>query len=125
MTRQEKAAEREEACTTLHEHLKPGDTVCLILRSVSRSGMTRHISTLIQSADGGGLWDVSHLVARATGNRLAKQGVIMGGCGMDMGFALVYELGCRLWPQGTPEPHGRRNGEPDSEGGYALRYRWL
>lgn len=23
------------------------------------------------------------------------------------------------------EPHGRRNGDPDSDGGYALKHRWL
>ena len=49
---------------------------------------------------------------------------IQGG-GMDMGFKAVYSLGRSLWPNGTPEPHGTRNGEPDSCGGYALNQRWL
>jgi hypothetical protein len=47
----------------------------------------------------------------------------VGGCGMDMCFHTVYLLGLAMWPQGTPEPHSRRNGTPDSNGGYALRYR--
>jgi hypothetical protein len=40
---------------------------------------------------------------------------------MDMGFDLVYSLGSALWPNGTDTPHGTRNGEPDSDGGYALK----
>jgi hypothetical protein len=54
-----------------------------------------------------------------------RQGIKIGGCGMDMGFALVYNLGSTIWPKGTPKPHGRRNGEPDSDGGYALKHVWL
>ena len=38
---------------------------------------------------------------------------------MDMGFQAVYCLGLSLWPDGTPEPHSTRNGEPDTNGGYA------
>jgi hypothetical protein len=42
-----------------------------------------------------------------------------------MGFAAVYNLGYALWPNGTPEPHGTRNGVPDRDGGYALKQCWL
>lgn len=52
-------------------------------------------------------------------------GVRVGGCGMDMGFHLVYQLGSVLWPKGTKKPHGKRNGEPDYSGGYALKHEWL
>lgn len=44
---------------------------------------------------------------------------------MDMGFHVVYALGSALWPDGTPAPHGTRNGEPDTAGGYALKHEWL
>lgn len=54
-----------------------------------------------------------------------RGGIRIGGCGMDMGFSLVYSLGHTLWPKGTPKPHGKRNGEPDSAGGYALKHSWL
>lgn len=37
----------------------------------------------------------------------------------------VYSLGRTLWPDGTRAPHGRRNGQPDSDGGYALKHSWL
>jgi hypothetical protein len=66
------------------------------------------------------------LAARAMNDRIADNGgIIIGGCGMDMGFALVYNLGSTLWPNGTPEPHGTRNREPDSDGGYALKHNWV
>lgn len=115
-----KAAQREQAKTELRRILKPGDTVHTILRHVSRSGMMRHISVLH------GMQDVTHLVALALDDKRADNGGIKcTGCGMDMGFHLVYNLGATLWPNGTPTPHGRRNGEPDSSGGYALKHQWL
>ena len=45
-----------------------------------------------------------------------------------MGFALVYNLGRTLWPQGFDTPEGYWRNEPldhDPDGGYALRHRWL
>ena len=54
-----------------------------------------------------------------------QQGIRVSGSGMDMGFELVYRLGCYLWPKGTPKPHSHRNGEPDRSGGYALKHSWL
>jgi hypothetical protein len=70
---------------------------------------------------------INHLVAKAIGYRrnLNDGSIVVTGCGMDAGFEVVYALGCAMWPKGTPEPHGKRNGEPDSEGGYALKQEWL
>jgi len=111
---------REQAKTELRKLLKPGDTVHTILRHVSRSGMMRHISLFHEDQC------LDYLVSIACDDKLApRQGIKVTGCGMDMGFALVYNLGAALWPNGTPTPHGRRNGEPDSAGGYALKHQWL
>jgi hypothetical protein len=94
--------ERDEAIARLHEWLKPGDTVYTIVRHVSRSGMSRDISVVVMTPDGP--IHPNWAVARATGMRLVTTGghdaIRIGGCGMDMGFALVYELGARLWPEG-------------------------
>lgn len=70
---------------------------------------------------------IGYLAARAMDSTWDSDrgGIRMGGCGMDMGFAAVYNLGAAMWPKGTPNPHGRRNGEPDSAGGYALKHSWL
>lgn len=118
-------ADRAEALQSLREHFKPGQTVYTILRHVSSSGMSRDIS-VITIDDEGQIRQWDWAVACVLGEPLAKrEGVRVGGCGMDMGFHLVYNLGRTLWPDGTPEPHGTRNGQPDCDGGYALKQRWL
>jgi hypothetical protein len=66
-----------------------------------------------------------------------REGVKIGGCGMDMGFALVYDLSRVLFQdsfdcigEGCPA-NDHRNGDRDytphehSDGGYALRHKWL
>lgn len=70
---------------------------------------------------------IGWLAAKAAGYSwdTDRQGIRMGGCGMDMGFQAVYSLGAALWPNGTKRAHGMRNGEPDHAGGYALKHRWL
>ena len=122
-----KQSEREkmEARERLLEILKPGMTVFTALKHVSASGMSRSIQLKI--VEGGDICDISYYAARAMGDKIDSKhgGIKIGGCGMDMGFALVYNLGMALWPQGTDKPHGTRNGEPDRDGGYALRQRWI
>jgi len=139
--------EREEARERLLEWLKPGDTVYTILRHVSASGMTRHISVVKPYVrEGDGEIDFLHLdynVARALGEREARNrlggrdGIKVGGCGMDMGFHLVYSLSRALWPEGhecigTGCPaNDHTNGDRDytphhhNDGGYCLNQRWL
>lgn len=115
---------KSESRETLLELLKPGDTVYTVLKHVSRSGMMRHIQLKI--VRNGDICDITYHAAVVMGDSIAKDGGIrVAGCGMDMGFALVYNLGAVLWPNGTDKPHGTRNGEPDSEGGYALHQRWI
>lgn len=119
-----KAARAEYCKAELHQLLVPGDKVYCILRSVSSSGMSRAISLYVKSA--GDMRNVDSLIADALGYKLAKQaGVMVSGCGMDIGFHLVYSLGCALWPNGTGTHHGSRNGKPDTDGGYALKHVWL
>lgn len=142
--------EQAAAIERLREWVKPGDTVYTILRHVSRSGMSRSISTVIDGEEGPN--DISYMVARALGNRMDRDrgGVIVGGAGMDMGFHLVYNLSYCLWPNGfecvgagDESKHWTRTGCPSndhsnqrelpmvagsmvhSDGGYALRHRWL
>src|SRR3990167_1337240 len=95
-------SEIEESLTKLREWIKPGDTVYTVLRHVSRSGMSRNISVVL--IDGDAMLHPNHAVACVTGAPLVRGGmndaIKMGGCGMNMGFALVYELAARLWPNG-------------------------
>ena len=117
------AARQEYARGELRKMIKPGTTVYTVLNSVSASGMSRDISLFIVHK--GAIRNINALAADACGHALGKRGVRAQGCGMDMGFALVYALGAALWPNGTRRPHGSRNGEPDRSGGYALRHEWL
>lgn len=118
------AARREYACKELRKMIKPGQKVFCILRDVSKSGMSRNISLYVVHK--GELRNIDVLASDATAIALAKnQGIRMGGCGMDLGFSLVYNLGAALWPKGTGKPHGTRNGQPDNAGGYAIKHEWL
>jgi hypothetical protein len=89
-------------------------TVYTVLRSVSASGMTRHIS--LKVAQGGEIYDITYQAAQALGERLSDRNgyntIKVNGAGMDMGFRLVYNLSSVLF-------HGQERA------GYKLAQRWL
>lgn len=102
-TRRYTEDETLEAIDYLRDKLTPGRTVYTKITHVSSSGMSRSIECyLAQGSDN--LTDITWEVARATNARLDPRhgGIVMGGCGMDMGFALVYNLGRTLYPDGVP-----------------------
>lgn len=130
--------DRKEAADTLRAMLPPGSTVHCILRHVSRSGMMRIID--LRQIDGEAIHWISRLAAKAAclGYSEAHEAVKMTGCGMDMGFAAVYELSARLYPDGFGctgkdcPSNDHRNGDRDHtlgrnhrDGGYALLHRWI
>lgn len=120
--------EKQEAIAQLREWLKPGDTVYTILRHVSKSGMQREIGIVINRE--GSMLHPNYSVAKALGYRQGKRdGLVVGGCGMDMGYHVVYNLGRALWPDGFEcmgDKEGQRGRSNDhSDGGYALRHEWL
>lgn len=102
-----KQSEREQAIAILRETLRPGDKLYTVLRGVSRTGMSRTIDVYRITCENGETvksW-LSPRVARAcnlTFNAKAEA-IRMDGCGMDMGFEIVYTLGRVLWPQGFAE----------------------
>jgi len=127
ITRKEgEAAQKAEAIKFLKKTLKPGATVYTILNHCSTSGMSRCIS-LAYGQKNGEILKLDFWVSRAFGERIDNKhgGLKVVGCGMDMGFHLVYRLGRVMWPKGTAKPHGSRNGTPDMDGGYALKQTWL
>lgn len=136
MTTKAQQTAKQEAADQLRKWLKPGDTVYTILRHVSRSGMQREISLYVKTPDGMQWLDgyARHVLGLRVGKR---EGLVIGGCGMDMGFELVYQLGYALFGRewtctgkGCPS-NGHSNGDQDytphahSDGGYALSQRWL
>lgn len=120
-----KSARQMQAVKHLQTLLKPGQTVYTILNHVSSSGMSRSISLAIVQK--GEIVKLDYWVAQAKGEHIDDKngGLKVSGCGMDMGFHLVYGLGRMVWPKGTKKPHGSSNGAPDRDGGYALNHKWL
>ena len=102
-TRRYTKDETTEAIAALRDKLTPGRTVYTKITHVSRTGMSRSIEVyLAEGRDN--LTDITWQVARATNSRIDNNhgGIVMGGCGMDMGFALIYNLGRTLYPRGVP-----------------------
>lgn len=116
-------ADIDEALERTRKLCPPGKTIYTVLEHVSASGMTRWIKCY--TIDGDELAFLSGYIETLTGYMRDKTGPRDGnkiaGCGMDMGYAIVYDLGRKLYPNGAPgtDPHALR------DGGYALKHRWL
>lgn len=122
----------------LLSQLRPGDILYTKVEHVSQSGMTRDISVYWMK-DNEPL-DITYAVAQATKSKVKNGGVRIQGCGMDMGFALVYDLSYKLFPEGflcpgegctsslhnnKPYPKPIKAAFRHTDGGYALRQKWL
>lgn len=146
------AARRDYVCEQLRDLLPPETTIHGVVRSIAKSGLSRRFSFFVVT--NGSLRDITMLFGDATG-RLVKDGeVSVSGCGMDMGFAAVYDLGRALYPNGFgligTNPAGKttraksvkhakqlqkkgfvfrgRNGDPsgwETDGGYALNHNYI
>jgi hypothetical protein len=118
--RKAKDVERFEAILSLLDSVKPGDTIHTTLEHCSRSGMYRAIG-LYKLLKGDRLF-LSYNAALATSNRYDRkhEGMAMGGCGMDMGFAAVYELAYNLFPGWVGQSERMGN-----TAGYSLNHRWM
>lgn len=84
----------------------------LLVTHVARSGASRRIKVL--AIDGARIVNLSYRVGKALGWRINERegSVVVDGGGMDMGFALVYNLSVTLYGLA-----GR--------GGYRLRKEWI
>ena len=131
----------------------PGTTVYTVLNSVSRSGMSRDIKMYV-IVDGAPQWIAGYAAVLLGEKVTPRDGIKAGGCGMDMGFHLVYNLSMTLYPTGhgctgedcpsNDHSNGDRDRTPHGngmtphlravaigadhwhrEGGYALRHRWM
>lgn len=109
----------EEAKNDLLTYFNDTKTVYTILRYVSSSGMTRHISLVIPELDIYGnliLSNITYHVAELLGYKASERNgfntIKISGCGMDMGFKLVYDLSSVLFSD-------------QDRAGYVLNHRWL
>ena len=113
--KEQKKLDRDYAIEHLLTHyLKEGDKVYTILRHVSASGMSRSISLVI--AQGNEIIDITYYVAHALGDKVidskGHRAIRVNGCGMDLGFHLVYNLSSVLF-------HGQERA------GYVLKQGWI
>lgn len=113
-------SEYAEQLAHLRDWLKPGDTVYTVLDHVSRSGMMRHIRVLVPTIEQTpcdchtfpesaphfigaprlGFVHPNYATSIVTGTPMTgrRDALKVSGCGMDMGFALVYELSHKVYP---------------------------
>lgn len=124
--------EKSDTIEELKGMLKPGDMLITLVTHVSKSGMTRDIRVFTNDQR-----DISYLVAKVLDKSIKNGGVRVGGCGMDMGFHVVYTLSSYLFHNGftctgvgcpsNDHSNGDRDFSPHhhNAGGYALRQRWL
>jgi len=105
MTKKQK--EKQEAIEHLKEHIKKGDTLYTKIVKVSPSGMSRQITVLDIKDQTPSYW--SYYVSKVLDYKLKDNGALfVKGCGMDMGFHVVYSLSQVLFNDG-----------------YAIKQRWI
>ncbi|AYD82169.1 hypothetical protein KNU13_gp83 [Gordonia phage Turuncu] len=122
-----------EALDRLREILPPGSTVVTIVKHVTASGMGRTIQPV--TVYNGAVFDLTGYVARVVGWKVDtdRGGVYVQGCGMDMGFHLVYTLARTIYGHLTPEQiRDTRPGdklphpwESTTDAGYLLTHRGI
>jgi hypothetical protein len=110
--------EREEIKTNLKEFIKPKDTVYTILRHVSKSGMRRVISLFV--IRNGKPYRLDYFASKLLNLKYSAthNGLIVDGCGMDMGFHLVYKFSRELFAEEAEEAK-------NEDAGYWLNQEWL
>lgn len=109
-----KELEKQQAIDSLNNifDLMPQEkrVIYCVLRSVSSTGMSRVIDfyTVINDKP----QYLSGLIRMALGYRMAKNGgLVVRGCGMDMGFHVVYSVASVLYG--------------GSRGGYEIKSEWI
>ena len=102
-----KQKEKQEAIEYLKQHIKAGDTLYTKIVKVSPSGMSRQITVLDIKDQTPSYW--SYYVSKILDYKLKDNGALfVKGCGMDMGFHVVYSLSKVLFNDG-----------------YAIKQRWI
>lgn len=85
-----------EAKIDLKEKINLDDTIYCVIRHVSKSGMTRHIS--FHYIKWNELYSINNIISDLLGYKMNKyhDAIVVGGCGMDMAFSVVNNLQAEL-----------------------------
>lgn len=116
-TKAEKAEQFNRCLNHLQNTTKAGDTWFTHVGSVAASGMSLRIRVYRAILDYEGkptIEDISYYVANVLDRNLSDAGIRIDGCGMDMGFELVYCTSAKLFQSFV----GDRSG-------YEINQRWL
>lgn len=120
MATKKQLQERAEAREKLRAIVDPSKKIYTMLRHVSASGMSRDISLFV--VEGDTLRNITHLAAQALGERVrdihGQWAIRVGGCGMDMGFHLVWNISWVLYSTGDLAADNA------NRVGYVLRQEW-
>ena len=94
-------------------------TVYTVLKHVSRSGMKRVIDVYVirDNRPYRLSWSAAELMGWTYDRN--HEGIVVGGCGMDMGFHLVYSLSYVLFKNTA---RAKRKGR---DPGYVLNHEWI
>lgn len=113
---QVRKSERLQAIEELKRIIKPEDTIFSVLRSVSRSGMSRDISFFVFDKESCQPLMIDYLIAKVFRlPRSKNEGIKIHGCGMDMGYHIVNSLSIVLF---CPDKY-------EHAAAYSLKHRWL
>lgn len=114
-----KQVKKQEALDRLKALIGKGETVYTVLRSVSKSGMSRRIDFYVIKEDKP-IW-ITGSVAEVLGLRYSmddwskQKGAGVSGCGMDMGFHCVHNLAIAVLC----------NGKYDHDTVYSVKQAWV
>ena len=116
MKQTKKQTEAQEIAEAIHVlknmGCENGVTIYTTIRSVAKSGMSRAISCFIITTEADGsnyIQSIDYFVGIILGLKRHKEGgLIVRGCGMDMGYKIVHDLASEMLSDG-----------------YALKQRWL
>ena len=93
-----KELKQEEAKKILLKHyIKPSTKLLIVIKSVSRSGMTRRMKVLVNNND------ITCYIADLCDLSVNNTGLMVKGCGMDMTFWLADYITQCLWPDKKPK----------------------
>lgn len=99
-------AQEKEARAHLKKVLRKDDKLYAVIKSVSRSGMTRRMEFYYIRKNKPRL--ITPWIARACGySDDCYKGMLVKGCGMDMIFAVVYDVSAVLYGDGNKLKHGQ------------------
>jgi len=91
--------DKERAEAFLKDWFPKGSTAHTTVVHVAQSGMSRHIKVFAISGER--IQNISYHVSKLLDWRFTnKEAVFVGGCGMDMGFHLIYTLSSILYDDG-------------------------